>query len=133
MPADSATSGAPPPTHFSSISRLQGPKGIGGWLLLFTVGQILALILNVRSAIDLSGFSEEAWALGEYITVYRPLIIIEAIGSVLLCIGGAVGLSLILLKKPQTPRFYTMFLAFVVGFGLIAFVGVALLYPKLIA
>jgi hypothetical protein len=116
-----------------SLDRLQGPAGIGGWLLLFIVGQIVALILNLQSAIDLSGFSREAWALGDHISIYRPLVVAEEAWALLLCIGSVVGLILLLRKRPETPRFYVVFLTFVAGYGLLEFGGMELLYPKLIA
>lgn len=114
-------------------SRTQGPKGIGGWLLLFVVGQVLSLILNVRNALDLSKFSQDAWSLGDHVSLYRPLIVIEELCTVLLCVGGVVGLILLIRKKPQTPRFYFDYLVFVAGFGLLEIGGMALLLPRLAA
>ena len=112
---------------------LDGPVGIRGFLLLFTVGQIVALLINGAQLPSLlEGFAPDVWALGNSIPAYRPMVVIEALGQVAIIGCGAIGLWLLLRKDVRTPRFYRIFLAFVVGYGLIELGGSHLVYSDFI-
>lgn len=114
-------------------SSVRGPIGIRGFLLFFTVGQIAAVLFGLTQVPALlEGFTADAWALGNSSPVYRPMVIIEAIAQLATIGCGAVGLWLIFRKDARAPRFYRVFLAAVVGYGLIELSGMYLVYSDLL-
>src|SRR2546427_2352889 len=94
----------------SDLRRL-GPRGIGGWLAFFVVSQLISAALTLVSLIgNLDAFRGDAWALGDQVPVYRPLVIIETVAQVALVALIAVGLALLFKQHPSTKTFYTRFL-----------------------
>ena len=115
----------------SDLTRL-GPRGIGGWLAFFVVSQLISVALTLANVIgNLDAFSGDAWALGDQVPIYRPLLIVETVAQVALVALIAVGLTLTFKLHPSTKTFYTRFLLGVFIYAVIEFAGLKLLYGQM--
>ncbi len=111
----------------------QGESGIGGLLVLFIVTQATAILFSiVQSPTIIAGFRPDSWALGERASLYRPLLLFEALGQGARLVCMVFGLVLLLRRRPSTPRFYQIFLAAAIVFGLVDAVGVWATYGQLL-
>ena len=88
-----------------------GERGIGGFLLLFLLVQLLALamlLLQTRAVLDgLPG----SWALGETMAFMRPALVVESLMNLVRVVGIPIGLLLVLRHSPGARIFWKILLA----------------------
>ena len=89
------------------VHATSGPRGLGGWLLLFAFGQVLSLLVEGPGVPYLFGeqFAADWNASGNW-PIYRAAIVSSGLHSILLTGGTIVGLLLLLSGWRWTPKFY---------------------------
>lgn len=128
-----ADPGEPSPASSLSIPRTRrplDPSGVGGWLLLFVIGQVGTLI---TLAVALGQFPEALRSSDALagIPAYKPFLIAEGICQAIIALGAIVGLVLIFTRDFRAPIFYQVLLGFIMLFGLVEISGVYLTYADL--
>ncbi|HEX7708732.1 MAG TPA: DUF2569 family protein [Thermoanaerobaculia bacterium] len=95
-------------------SSKSAPSGIGGWLILFVIGQIGVIVMSV-SALS-SGFDDmwESWSLGDQFSYLRPLLVVENSMMVVQFVVPVVGLTLLFKRSPAAPRVWITYFICVV-------------------
>lgn len=97
-----------------------GPRGLGGWLILPIIGLFVSIVNIGRTLTEdtLPVFSDGTWQLltspgsEYYVPGWGALIIVELLGNLLL-LGAAVALIILVFSKsPRFPTFYIYFLVF---------------------
>lgn len=123
-------------------TKVEGPEGLGGWLILPILGQFATPIACIVSIIQTIAFFEpETWQSltthggDAYHPLWIPLIVFETIYNL-----GFLALSIYLLikvfkKSAEAPRLFIIFYALNLAMQAIdtgLFVGIAQTYPELI-
>lgn len=87
-----------------------GPRGIGGWMVLFIIGQVVVVIMSVATIN--SGFQEMtgAWPLGEQFSYLRPLLLVETGMHLAQIFVPLLGLALIARRSTITPSYWRTYL-----------------------
>jgi hypothetical protein len=100
-------------------SSKPAPSGIGGWLILFIIGQVGVIIMSV-SALS-GGFDDmwESWALGDQFSYLRPLLIVENSMLVVQLVVPIIGLALLFRRSPAAPRLWITYFICVVLYAAI--------------
>ncbi len=100
-----------------------GESGIGGWLLLFVVGQVAALLFRGGDVVyPFSNVFRGDWEAGIDWPVYRTAIVVSALHSLTWAAGSAIGLVLILRRDRRCPSFYRAYLLTLAALGAIGLV-----------
>ena len=107
-------------------------SGVGGWLLLFTIGQsvgILVWLARARSSLD-----EYAGGIGIAAAVpgLEPLIVLEAAMFLLGLAIAVVGLFLIMRRSAYAPRFWFASLASICAYQVLDLVAMQSINPRLV-
>ncbi len=127
------TASPAPPTSPPTLIDLRAPAGIGGWLALFVLGQVLTVVLvALQVPATIASFSGPTWALGSQVPSLRPILVLEALANAIMLVGASIGLGLIFRRHPLTPRFFQFFLLFVLAYGLVRLVALPTMYRELL-
>lgn len=97
--------------------------GIAGLLLFFLVTQVVAIALIAWRLWHTARELAAVWSIGDYVPLYRPLLVFEAGGRMLLLAAMSLGVALILRKHPRTPGYYQAMLLSSAGFAALLLVG----------
>jgi hypothetical protein len=108
----------------------EGPRGLGGWLILPAIGLVALPLLWIYSLITdyVPIFREGYWEVlttpgsGAYDPLWRSLLLFELIGTALFVAVDLVLIVLFFRKSPLFPRCYVAFLAATVAFAIGEFV-----------
>jgi len=87
---------------------------IGGWLALFSAGQIVAIALALGRSTNFFDFIDRgSWSSGAAIPGLHGLLVVEKIAFLVQLTAPAVGLYLIARRSRFAPRFWFAYFAFV--------------------
>jgi len=102
-----------PPTHpaFSSIA-----VGVAGWLLLFTIGQVVTPLIVLARSNALMFASNPLWNMGRAGAMFRPLIMFERGFFLAKLAVPIIGVALIVKRSRFAPRFWVAFFAYATAF-----------------
>lgn len=104
----------------SGLSRAEEPRGIGGWLLLFALGQVLSVLVAGMGVPYLFSDAFAAdWNAASNWPIYRMAIVSSGIDSLLTTAGTIVGLIFLFSVHRWTPRFYRGWLLTLSALGLV--------------
>ena len=112
-PRGATTSGVPwraPPSPLS---------GIGGWLLLFVIGRVIALLAWAPQFRTSWHNYVGSIGIATAVTGMQPLIVLETVVAFLGFPLTLVGLVLLLRRSPYAPRYWFAFLAFTAAYSLL--------------
>jgi hypothetical protein len=108
-------------------TEVDGPVGIGGWLILVTIGLVLtSLRLASVLATDFAPlFSDEIWTpltspdSPAYNPYFKAIIFYEITGNVIVMLAPVLLLTLLFIQKRSFPKLMIGFLIFSATFGLL--------------
>ncbi len=105
-----------------------GPEGIGGWMALFLLGQLVVIGVTIYKLPEAWSFlSDGTWDLGRDIAFLRPILVMETAAGLLQVFGPMVGILLTLRGSPATPRFWQGYLAALTIYAVLDILGAELL------
>lgn len=105
-----------------------GERGIGGFLLLFVVVQLLALAMLLVQARGFLAGVGSSWALGETMSFMRPALVVESLMNLVGGIGVPIGLLLLLHRGAGTRLYWRILLATTLVLALLDIAFVLRLY-----
>ena len=88
-----------------------GERGIGGFLLLFLLVQLLALAMLLLQTRPFLDGLRSSWTLGETMAFMRPALVVESLMNLVRVVGIPVGLLLVLRHSPRAPIYWKILLA----------------------
>jgi hypothetical protein len=123
----------PPHTPSHSLSphppTAEGPKGIGGWLILVILGLIFSPIrlVYVLATVFLPLFQDGTWyelttpGTAAYHSLWAPLVIFEIIANLVILVLAIAVLVLLFRRSRKTPRWAIIYYGFSLGIVLADF------------
>ena len=97
--------------------------GVGGWLILFLVGNAIVVLYMLATAREIPGnLSGESWLMGDILGMHS-LLWIESAAHVFQVVGTATGLVLLVRRSPMTPVYWLAFLVLMAVYALVDIVS----------
>jgi hypothetical protein len=105
-----------------SPSETESLSGIGGWLAwhMFGVGLVSVYMLATFREIG-SEVGTGVWMLEGVVSYIRPLLLIESAAHVFQLLGFAIGIYLVVKRRPETPLFFAFVLMTIAAYGIFDF------------
>lgn len=86
-------------------------EAIGGWLILFIVGQFIVFFSTLFKLAEIPGSLRQTLPLGLAIPGFGPLVLFELGVQLVQPFVVGIGIALLLRKSPRAPRFWFVYLA----------------------
>ena len=106
------------------------PQGVGGWLLLFVIGQVANVLMLAIALAQAWETIDTARSLS-HVRYFQEFVVLEVLCQAVLVTGVIAGLVMIFRRHPRTPAYYQYLLAFVMVFGVIELAGTWLTFDAL--
>ena len=108
----------------------QGPIGVGGWMVLFLIGQGF---ITLQALVEVLMFEDTlaSWGFGHVIPSFWPLLTLETIVPTSQLILSPLGIVLTVRKWRGVPRFWVAYLSWVLGYAIIDQLALAQLIPDM--
>jgi len=104
----------------ASSAEVEKLSGVGGWLAWHMLGVGLVgayLLVTVREVGEQVGTG--IWMLDGVLSHVRPLLMLESAMHVFQLVAFAVGIYLVVQRRPETPLFFAFVLSALAAFGLV--------------
>ena len=107
-------------------------RGIGGWLLLFAIGQGIGILVGLRGLGGTLRELEESVGIGTVLTGLQPLVVLEAAMHALAIPAAIGGLVMLMRQSPYTPRYWFAYLVTSSAYLIVDLFALAFIEPQMV-
>ncbi len=112
-------------------SKQPGPRGIGGWLLLFVLTQVMADLWLLSQTPEMMESLRESSELSRLNPWLPPILYLETACRFIFFTLSVIGIVLTLRRSSRAPDFWVMFFTLLAVYGVIEFVVIPKIGPPL--
>lgn len=107
-------------------------SGVGGWLLLFTIGQTIGTLVGLAGLPTNLGDLADSVGVGAVVIGLQPLVVLEAAMHTLAIPITIAGLVLLVRHSPYTPRYWFAYLAASSAYLVVDLLALSLIEPQMV-